>query len=268
MEALSSESVSYRVFEPKWRNMFVVSLVLHLGLFSVIFFVPESFPTRRMQGVIYEVDLVEMPRAKTVRSKKRGTVKSKTGLKKATPTKLIRNVAKKDKPVVIAKRTLKRKVKKSKKSSPAKLIDQALSRIEKKVKLEEKDPIKQALSKIEKRVKDEGSKGLPGAIPQDGITIRMYKMEVEDRIKSNWAYPVALLSPESRKGLEAIVVVKVKNNGAILNSWFTKKSSSPGFDQSVMRAIERSDPLPSFPPGYRKTHDEIEIYFNLKELEG
>ena len=39
------------------------------------------------------------------------------------------------------------------------------------------------------------------------------------------------------------------------------------FDESVMRAIERSDPLPPFPEGFLKSFEEIEINFNLRELE-
>jgi colicin import membrane protein len=52
-----------------------------------------------------------------------------------------------------------------------------------------------------------------------------------------------------------------------LKSRFKTRSSFPLFDQSVLRAVERSDPLPPFPEGYMKTSEEIEINFNLKELE-
>ena len=90
---------------------------------------------------------------------------------------------------------------------------------------------------------------------------------MENRIKGNWSYSVALSGPESLKDLEAIIVVKVKSNGAIMESWFKQRSSALLFDQSVLRAVERSDPLPPFPEGYRKKYDEIEINFNLSDLE-
>ena len=89
-------------------------------------------------------------------------------------------------------------------------------------------------------------------------------MEIENRIKSNWSYPVAA---GNQKDLEALVIVKVKNDGTILDSWFKKPSSDNVFDQSVMKAVERSNPLPAFPEGYRRSYDEIEINFNLKDLE-
>jgi colicin import membrane protein len=59
----------------------------------------------------------------------------------------------------------------------------------------------------------------------------------------------------------------VKRDGSILKTEIKKRSSDDMFDQSVIKAIERSDPLPPFPEGYRKSYDEIEINFNLKELE-
>ena len=89
-------------------------------------------------------------------------------------------------------------------------------------------------------------------------------MEVETQIKENWSYPVAA---QDQKKLQAIVVIKVKQDGTILESWFKEKSSDMIFDQSVLKAIEKSNPLPQFPEGYRKNYDEIEINFNLKDLE-
>ena len=92
-------------------------------------------------------------------------------------------------------------------------------------------------------------------------------MEVEERIKDNWSYAVGLAGPQKQKDLEAVIVLKARSNGTIIKSWFKKRSSNAMFDQSVLRAVERSDPLPPFPEGYRKTTDEMEITFNLKDLE-
>jgi colicin import membrane protein len=40
------------------------------------------------------------------------------------------------------------------------------------------------------------------------------------------------------------------------------------FDESVLKAIERSNPLPPFPDSYRMSQDELQITFNLSDLEG
>jgi TonB family protein len=276
MDALLSGSRSDQRGEIRWRKMFVISLCFHLAIFSLVFFVPEPIPARRIKGVVYEVDLVEMPPVKAndrpSRTDLKSPAKSEKALRippKAAPAKRFGHVAPEEKPIVIAKRTLEKKngATEKPKSNPSRLIDQAVSKIEEKVKKEEKDPLNQALSDIEGRVKAEGDRPSAEPGPQTGIAMRMYSLEVEEKIKSNWAYPVDVLSPESRKDLEAVVIVRVRSNGDILKSWFQKRSGNGGFDQSVMTAIERSHPLPSFPPGYVKSSEEIEINFNLSELE-
>ena len=293
MEALWGDPNLNNQVEPKWRTMLTISLVLHLAVFSLIFFVPEQMPTRRIRGTVYEVNLVQLPTKTPARVEGSAKAKSKAGKavissKKTTPAKRISRPKKKEKPVVIAKRTLSTQKEKAKKPAvpPSKRIEKALSKIEKKVKSQEQDAsrrIDQALSKIEKKVKTEeddhvsraiselekrgvGSptEGFAGGPPVTGIAIEIYRRDVEDWIKGHWSYPVAL----NKEDLEAIIVVKAKNDGSILKWWFSKKSSNAMFNQSVVKAVEQSDPLPRFPPGYRMTHEEFEITFNLMEMEG
>ena len=99
-----------------------------------------------------------------------------------------------------------------------------------------------------------------------GKGIQLYQMKIEDAIKNNWSYPVALIDIKSKKPPEAIIIVTVRSDGKILKAWFRKKSNNLLFDDSVLKAIERSDPLPEFPPGYVKSYDEVEINFSLKDL--
>ena len=47
--------------EMRWSPMIGVSFTLHLIVFSIILFVPKSFPTKAFDGVVYEVNLVELP---------------------------------------------------------------------------------------------------------------------------------------------------------------------------------------------------------------
>jgi colicin import membrane protein len=275
--------------EPKWNKMLVLSLFLHLVVFSFILFVPESMPTRRIRGTIYEVNLVELPNKKPLKGKGSGKVKTNTVPpipKKTTPAKRISVPKTKEKPVVIAKRTVttqKKKTKKPKVSSAkllekavakvekkvkanqdtAQRIDQALSKIEKKVKTEEeKDHLGEAISRLETEKQGASAKGFADGSPVSGMAIDIYRSEVEDWIKSNWVYPIG-----NKDDLEVVVLVTAKSNGTIIQSSFTKKSSNAMFNQSVLKAIEQSDPLPPFPPGYRMTQEEFEITFNLNELE-
>jgi colicin import membrane protein len=291
MEALWGDPNLNNQVEPKWRTMLTISLVLHLAVFSLIFFVPEHMPTRRIRGTVYEVNLVQLPTKTPARVE--GSAKVKEGKavissKKSTPARRIITPEKKaEKPVVISKRTLSTEKQKAKKpvvppskriekvlskikkevesqEDASRRIDQALSKIEKKVKTEEDDHVSRAISGLEERGLGTPTKGFAGGPPVTGIAIELYRRDVEDWIKSHWSYPVAL----DKENLEAIIVVKAKSDGSILKWWFTKKSSNVMFNQSVLKAVEQSDPLPRFPPGYRVTQEEFEITFNLMEMEG
>jgi colicin import membrane protein len=274
MEALWLEHNPLNLAGQNWSRMFFLSLVLHLALFSIIFFVPEPMPTRRIRGIVYEVNLVEIPagaRVKPASSGKSGKVVRIPGPRRSSPAHRIRQPDTKKKPVVIAKRTLRKKGRPAPKpkTAPSKLLDRALARIEKRIREEKKDPVGDAISKLEAKAKAKGPEGETptGAVARNGISMRIYQMEVENWIKSNWSYPTALSGSKKKKALETVVILKVRNDGKILKSWFQKRSSNAMFDQSVFKAVDRSDPLPPFPQGYRKTHDEIEITFNLRDLE-
>ncbi|MGD8226610.1 MAG: TonB family protein [Desulfobacteraceae bacterium] len=253
----------------RWSPMVALSVVLHLAIFSVVLFVPEAMPTRRFEGVVYSVNLVEMPAGAAVPSKgtRTGAVKKgKRVAKKASRAERIRVQKKKKKPVVIAKRTVETKkptIEKPRVSS-SELIDRAVSKIEKKVKSEEENHVEEAISRLESEVGTPAGPSPQGGSPVGAIPMQMYQMEVEDRIKGNWSYPVAL---QSKEDLEAIVVVTVKRDGSILKTEMKKGSSDAIFDDSVLRAVKRSDPLPPFPEGYRESYDEIEIRFNLQDLQ-
>jgi colicin import membrane protein len=280
MKAAQHKSRKGEPLEPRWGRGVFLSVCFHVALFSLIFFVPDSYPNRRIGGSrIYEVNLVEMP-APTASSRKAST-SSEKGKKiptppKNTPTKRIsRPKPEKKKPVVIGKRLVETKTKREKpklkkqkpKVSPSKLIDDAVSKIETKVKKENDQHLKQALSKIEAETQAGQGSGAAGGGGEVGITMRMYQMAVEQRIKGNWSCPVALLDSKRMKDLKATVVVRVSHDGSIMESRLEQKSSDVIFDKSVLRAVERSDPLPPFPEGYNRSFDEIEVRFNLSEMD-
>ena len=235
-----------RKLDISWSPMFGLSIMLHLALFSVILFVPQAIPHRSFDGIVYEVQLVEMPASKGGKSQSRASKsepKGKPVSPKNKPAKRIKPPEKKVKPLVIAKRTAQKKTTPVKKPnvSSSKMIDKAISRIQAKVKSEDRSHVARAISKLENQVAGPPPEGSTGGPPGGGIPLRIYQAEVESQIKSNWSYPVAL---EKNKDLEAVVILMVKNDGTIVKIQFEKKSADAMFDQSVMRAVERSDPLP------------------------
>ncbi|MFH1243699.1 MAG: TonB C-terminal domain-containing protein, partial [Pseudomonadota bacterium] len=249
--------------------------------FSTLFFVPESLSiTRRPYGaIVYEVDLVEMPTRGAAKSEG-GTVSkartTDTPVKIEPKAKRIETTKKEEKPLVISKKTVEKPAVPIKKPevSPSELIDKAISRIEKKVESEEQseEHVDMVISRLQTKVGDQketlpGSPGPEGSgKAMGGTAIQLYQMEVESWIKSKWSYPVAM---DNARDLVAVVVLTVKSDGAILKTRFDKRSSSAIFDESVSKAIERSNPLPPFPESYSKLYDkdEIEINFNLKDLQ-
>ena len=68
--------------------------------------------------------------------------------------------------------------------------------------------------------------------------------------------------------MEAVVLLRIRKDGTVLETRFIKPSGNKLFDESVLKAIEKSKPLPPLPEGYEKNYEEIEITFkNLKDLE-
>jgi colicin import membrane protein len=254
--------------EVKWGPVVILSVVFHVAVFASILFIPDSHSARRsFDGTVYEVNLVEMPGgggAKTTGGTP--TKKPEAVLKPDTPAKRIEEAPKKEeKPVIIAKKTQETPPIEKPKESPADLLNEALSKVERKVRTEEH--LDKALANLENRAEARKGTGQPGGTEGGGVpggtAMQIYQMEVESLVKSNWHYPAAM---ESRRDLEAIVVLAVKRDGTIQSTRFDKRSTDALFDESVEKAIERSNPLPPFPEGYQKSHDELEINFNLKDL--
>ena len=252
--------------------MVVLSVVFHLGIFLAIIFVPDSIPARNIPGVVYEVDLVELPSSRISKqsvSSSKGVKLSSPTKKKTTESRRIASPKIKEKPLIVAKRTLDtKKIKpKVKRLSSTQLIDKAISRIENKVKNEEQENhVDRAIQKLEKKESGPGPVGPRGSGGSaiEGVSMSLYRTEVYTHIRSNWSYPTAL---SESKDLEAIVVIHVKNNGEIINFRFKKYSADQTFNDSVLKAIERSDPLPPFPEIFRRSDEEIEVNFTNKDLE-
>ncbi len=253
--------------------MVALSFCLHLAVFSTILFVPQPgirYPS--LEGRVYHVDLVSFP------SKGKGDVKGAgtTSTAKAGETPRIshtetRRVALQKAPPISAQRVAPkpRTTPVDRVDPPSELIDKAISKIERKV--QEQKPIQP--ERIQDRLaKDRGELprqeggAMQGLVPDTGVIIKLYQMEIENAIKGNWSYPVAFADVRRGKFPEAVVILTVRRDGKILKASFKRRSNNPLFDDSVLKAIERSDPLPGFPDGYRKSHEEVEINFSLRDL--
>lgn len=279
----------------RWSPVILVSVLFHAALFSLLFLVPESFSIRRpsLPGPVYEVQLVEMPASrgseKQAAPKKQETsapapkkTEAAVPVPALKPAKRIAEVKREKKPLIVAKKTLEKDVQTPKKHevSPTELIDRAISKIDRKVRSEEpprpstppappksrKSHLARALADIQSKVRErpgsgDGRSGGGGFL---GTVMQLYQAKVTEWIKSNWSYPAAL-QPEVNP--EATVLLEVQRDGAIVSSRFVHRSTDEIFDRSVLRAVERSNPLPPFPESYTRSHEEFEIRFNLDKLQ-
>ena len=298
--------------EDRWVQMMALSFCLHLAVFSTTLFIPQStilYPS--LEKGVYQVELVG-PRSSVrtgvtkSRSGARGGAKARGAARRKGTSHILKDksqriaIKKKEAGSIVAKRISPKPIRKNRDKSlfPSKLIDSAISKIERKVEEKKTDHLQEKLSEIERniakqkarrpeRIPDKpdryegdskapfraGKKGGPsvlsrpsGMSPDIGKGIQLYQMEIESAIKNNWSYPVALVNLRGGKIPEAVVLVTVKSDGTILKARFKRRSHNSFFDDSVLKAIEKSDPLPGFPPGYRKSYEEVEINFNLKDL--
>jgi len=255
----------------KWAIMMSISFLFHIAVFSTVFFVPQStslYPS--VKGKVCYVELVG-PLQKKKKETKATAVNKGKKRSRALKTETRRVIGKRKKTTrIVAKRVspLAKKTK-VKDFSTSELIDRAISRVETKPVKEEKREVVQYQEYLEK-----DGVGAPEVksgenvrvSPLIGKIIQIYKLEMERAIKENWAYPVSLLNLKEENMPEAIIILVVRSDGKIMKTRFKKRSNNHLFDGSVLKAIEKADPLPKFPPGYRKSSDEVEINFSLKDF--
>lgn len=78
-----------------------------------------------------------------------------------------------------------------------------------------------------------------------------------DRINRNWAFSEHLAS--RRFNLEAVLVIRIRADGEIVDIWFEKKSGDRYFDNSAYNAVVKSNPLPPLPRAYTAYADTYTI---------
>lgn len=261
-----------------WAPMLFLSVGLHLTVLAAVLVVPEALPRRPVGPAFFEVRLVEPPRgdmrpqlAKTVPP---APAKAVAVPKAAEPTKRL-SVPPPPEPkaVSIAKREAPKSppLQEKPKVSASQLIDQAINKIEKRLQPPGKtaenqaEHLDQAIARLEQKVRVDSATGRGGWSLQESTMMSTYLEEVRSRVRANWSY--AGSSRAERTPPEAVVLLKVQRDGTVLEANLKRRSANTLFDQSVLRAVQRSDPLPPFPAEFRKTVEELEITFNLRDLE-
>ena len=260
----------------RWGIMLAVSIVLHVSVFSAAIFLPGLMQSSYTDNIVYEVDLVDMPsniQAETPSASKseETTAKTETTAKRIETKEEKKTKIEVEKIPVNKKKTPVKKVEtakaeKNSKAEDSNHLNQAISDLKKKAKSEENDQthLDQAISKLQTKAGGTASKGNAAGTGTIGsLAMRIYQENVKAHIEDNWSYPAAL---ENGKDLEVTVLLKVKEDGTILESKVSKNSKNSVFDQSVLKAIKKSNPIPPLPEGYEKSYEEFIFNFTLKDL--
>jgi len=108
-----------------------------------------------------------------------------------------------------------------------------------------------------------GISGPRGTGIEPDFYMKQYFSAVYQKIHDNWVLPDLQNWDNS---LEAILVITIRKDGAIADSYFERKSDNIYFNQFVLKAVKDSSPLPPFPEQLDETTLEIGLRFKPGEL--
>jgi len=208
--------------------------------------VPEPQPQAPKQEPEKSADVISLSSEKP---------KIKTSLKKETfkSTQAIKN----------ALNRIEKQVEETKPADPlASALDRIKSKVEKTEAATAKSPSKETASG---QASGGGGGGGTGGTGAFGIQpIDFYRSLLPDHINNNWVFNEQLFS--GRTDLVSVIVIKIMQNGEISDIWFEKKSGNSYFDDSVFKAVKKSNPLPPLPKEYTRPYYDLGLIFTPKGL--
>lgn len=106
-----------------------------------------------------------------------------------------------------------------------------------------------------------GGGGLTGGV--GSLEYNAYYEQISRKIWENWI-PPQTYDPKSER-YKTIVRIKILPDGTIEQNYIEKSSGNRLFDESVMRAILKSNPLPAPPSGFASSGLEIGFIFDSSQ---
>jgi colicin import membrane protein len=88
----------------------------------------------------------------------------------------------------------------------------------------------------------------------------IYQNRMLGTIKDNWTWV------GQRSNLKVVVHFGIKDSGEIVGLKIVQPSGDPSYDESVLRAVKKSSPLPAPPESYRKDFADVELTFRPRDL--
>jgi colicin import membrane protein len=273
---------------------FGISLFIHLSFIGTMVLLPESAPRQRFSPGSINVSLVSLPgppasapapaakpAAKTVIIPKPEVKKTaKAPVIEEPPPKPLPVTPQPSKTISLAPEKSKWKVKKSLKKKTLdrrKMIDQAVSGVQKKVEKSKTDSVNQAIAALKKKVAqteanptstDQTARaaagvGVPGATGSGGKRaldlIDIYKIEVAFQVERHWAFSEQLAG--DGRALQASIVFRVLPSGEVTDIRFTERSGNSYLDESAYKAIVKASPVSPHPEGVREMYVTVALRF-------
>ena len=274
---------------------FGISLFIHLSFIGSMVLLPESAPRRRFSPGSINVSLVSLPgppasapapaakpAAKTVVTPKPEVKKTaKAPVIEDPPPKPLAVTPQPSKTVSLASEKSKWKVKKSLKKKTLdrrKMIDQAVSGVQKKVEKSKTDSVNQAIAALKKKVAqteanpaqtDQTARAATGTAGAGTATgsggkraldlIDIYKIEVAFQVERHWAFSEQLAG--DGRALQASLVFRVLPSGEVTDIRFTERSGNSYLDESAHKAIVKASPVSPHPEGVRALYVTVALRF-------
>jgi len=140
---------------------------------------------------------------------------------------------------------------------PEKVLASAKKQIAQSVKKQEENSLDTALKRLRKKVAAQGSNrgGMFGANGarvtgnnRKTRAIDLYNLELMYRIQQNWAFNPQLAGGKDTG--EVRILIKILKSGHIRDILFETRSGNRLLDESALKAVKKSNPLPPLPGGY------------------
>jgi len=256
------------------RKSILLSACLHVALFSTFFVLSGTGRARLIYKPQYQVRLVDASEVPSLQPRKKAKAPAQAPAKPPPPPsppppekkKVSLPPKKEAKPVVAKKEPPKPKAsppgpKPETKAPPPPPPAPAEAVPEK--------ALEDVLARLEKDLKDtKGKEATPSSGPgasgwaqrQQEIRYHQYYDEVERRVRENWIPPKTVES--GRQDVLTVVSITLLSDGRVLESSIEESSGDPMFDQSVMRALMKSSPLPPPPLGGGGSRYELGLRFH------
>lgn len=104
-----------------------------------------------------------------------------------------------------------------------------------------------------------GKGGRGGGVVK-GMDYVIYQNRMLSTIKTNWVWV------GQRSNLRVVVRFNIKENGEIVGLKVVQGSGNASYDDSVIRAVNKSSPLPAPPEAVRSDFSEVELSFRPEDL--